>query len=132
MGALILLLLAARPGAECEDWYWKRLDLAAPCAPKSRAPPAATNCATLPPGPQPGTTTSGAKTAAARPASTGYGNTSEFWGYADANKAIGYFRKGDFGSYGINHWINSLPSGWGGWMTQRTRSRHWPTYMLWL
>ncbi len=52
---------------------------------------------------------------AARPASTGYGNTSEFWGYDDANRAIGYFRKGDFGSYGINHWINSLPPGWDGW-----------------
>lgn len=49
---------------------------------------------------------------------TGYGNSSQFWGYDDSSKAIGYFRKGDFGSYGINHWINSLSPGWGGWRDQ--------------
>jgi prepilin-type processing-associated H-X9-DG protein len=46
---------------------------------------------------------------ATRPSKTGYGNAQEFWGWSEANKAEGYFRKGDYGSYGINHWINSLP-----------------------
>ena len=55
---------------------------------------------------------------ATQPTTSGYGNTSQFWGYDDSNKAIGYFRKGDYGSYGINHWINSLPPGWGGWRGQ--------------
>ncbi|HET7625690.1 MAG TPA: prepilin-type N-terminal cleavage/methylation domain-containing protein [Verrucomicrobiae bacterium] len=40
---------------------------------------------------------------------TGYGNTTEFWGWDNPNRAEGYFRKGDYGSYGINQWINSLP-----------------------
>ena len=34
---------------------------------------------------------------AAQPSTTGYGNTSQFWGYDNANQAIGYFRKGDYG-----------------------------------
>ncbi|MBI2927708.1 MAG: type II secretion system protein [Verrucomicrobia bacterium] len=55
---------------------------------------------------------------ATKPSKTGYGNTAEFWGWNVANKAEGYFRKGDFGSYGINHWVNSLPpsfpDGWRG------------------
>ena len=56
--------------------------------------------------------------AATLPTSTGYGNTLQFWGWTDENKSEGYFRKGDYGSYGINHWINSLPpsfsTGWRG------------------
>ena len=55
---------------------------------------------------------------AVQPSTAGYGNTSQFWGYDDSNKTIGYFRKGDYGSYGINHWINSLPPGWAGWRGQ--------------
>jgi prepilin-type N-terminal cleavage/methylation domain-containing protein len=46
---------------------------------------------------------------AVKPSAGGYGNTLEYWGWNQANKAEGYFRKGDYGSYGINHWINSLP-----------------------
>jgi len=53
---------------------------------------------------------------ATQPSKTGYGNTRQFWGYRSPDQTIGYFRKGDYGSYGINHWINSLPpsfaSGW--------------------
>jgi prepilin-type N-terminal cleavage/methylation domain-containing protein len=55
---------------------------------------------------------------ATQPTTSGYGNNRQFWGYDDSNKAMGYFRKGDYGSYGINHWINSLPPGWGGWRGQ--------------
>lgn len=55
---------------------------------------------------------------ATKPSKDGYGNATEYWGWSQANKAEGYFRKGDYGSYGINHWINSLPStfkdGWRG------------------
>ena len=56
--------------------------------------------------------------AATKPSKEAYGNTVEFWGWKQADRAEGYFRKGDFGSYGINHWINSLPpsfaAGWRG------------------
>src|SRR5579872_7417575 len=52
------------------------------------------------------------------PSTTGYGNTKQFWGFNDPNQAIGYFRPGDYGSYGINHWINSLDPGSGGWRGQ--------------
>ena len=55
-----------------------------------------------------------------RPSKQGYGNTLEFWGFNNPNQTIGYFRKGDYGSYGINHWINSLPPGWDGWRGQPT------------
>ena len=56
---------------------------------------------------------------AKKPSATGYGNTLEYWGWSDENKAEGYFRKGDFGSYGINHWINSIaPSFANGWRGQ--------------
>jgi prepilin-type N-terminal cleavage/methylation domain-containing protein/prepilin-type processing-associated H-X9-DG protein len=55
---------------------------------------------------------------ATQPSASGYGNTRQFWGFNSPNQGIGYFRKGDYGSYGINHWINSLPpsfaSGWRG------------------
>ena len=55
---------------------------------------------------------------------TGYGNTTEFWGWKEEDKSEGYFRKGDYGSYGINHWINSLPSSFqNGWRGQP--SWHW-------
>jgi prepilin-type N-terminal cleavage/methylation domain-containing protein/prepilin-type processing-associated H-X9-DG protein len=57
---------------------------------------------------------------ATQPSTTGYGNTRQFWGYTSPNQTIGYFRKGDYGSYGINHWINSLPPGSGGWRGQPT------------
>ena len=58
---------------------------------------------------------------ATKPSKDGYGNTSQFWGWAETNKAEGYFRKGDFGSYGINHWINSLPPSFAtGWRGQPT------------
>jgi len=57
---------------------------------------------------------------AVRPSTAGYGSNQEFWGFDDLNKAIGYFRQGDYGSYGINHWINSLPPGWDGWRGQPT------------
>jgi len=46
---------------------------------------------------------------ATQPSPAGYGNTRQFWGFNSPNQGIGYFRKGDYGSYGINHWINSLP-----------------------
>jgi prepilin-type processing-associated H-X9-DG protein len=46
----------------------------------------------------------------------GYGNTFEAWGpYMQAHG----FRPQDYGSYGINHWINSLPEGSSGWRGQR-------------
>ena len=52
------------------------------------------------------------------PSKDGYGSTREYWGWGQNNRAEGYFRKGDHGSYGINHWINSLPptfkDGWRG------------------
>lgn len=55
---------------------------------------------------------------ATKPSKDGYGNAAEYWGWSQENKAEGYFRKGDYGSYGINHWINSLPrsfpEGWRG------------------
>jgi prepilin-type N-terminal cleavage/methylation domain-containing protein/prepilin-type processing-associated H-X9-DG protein len=55
---------------------------------------------------------------ATQPTTTGYGNTRQFWGYNSPTQNVVYFRKGDYGSYGINHWINSLPpsfaSGWRG------------------
>ncbi len=58
---------------------------------------------------------------ATKPSAGGYGNTLEYWGWNQANKAEGYFRKGDYGSYGINHWINSLPPTFpDGWRTQPT------------
>ncbi len=61
---------------------------------------------------------------AKKPSSSGYGNTTEHWGWRDENRAEGYFRKGDFGSYGINHWINSLPPSFAkGWRNQP--SWHW-------
>jgi prepilin-type N-terminal cleavage/methylation domain-containing protein/prepilin-type processing-associated H-X9-DG protein len=56
--------------------------------------------------------------AAVKPSKEAYGNNQEFWGWKQQDRAIGYFRKGDYGSYGINHWINSLPpsfaDGWRG------------------
>ena len=58
--------------------------------------------------------------AANRTSKQGYGNTLEFWGFNNPNQTVGYFRKGDYGSYGINHWINSLPPGWDGWRGQPT------------
>lgn len=62
--------------------------------------------------------------AAKKPSETGYGNATEFWGWREENKAEGYFRKGDYGSYGINHWINSLPTSFSnGWRSQP--SWHW-------
>lgn len=45
----------------------------------------------------------------------GYGNTYEYWGTADPKKHVGYFRNGDYGSYGINHWINADVEKTGGW-----------------
>jgi prepilin-type N-terminal cleavage/methylation domain-containing protein/prepilin-type processing-associated H-X9-DG protein len=60
---------------------------------------------------------------ATQPSTTGYGNTRQFWGYTSPDQAIVYFRKGDYGSYGINHWINSLPSSGtfaSGWRGQPT------------
>lgn len=63
---------------------------------------------------------------AKRPSKTGYGNTTEFWGWLEQNKAEGYFRKGDYGSYGINHWVNSLPSNFrDGWRARP--AWHWET-----
>ncbi len=57
--------------------------------------------------------------AAVKPSATGYGNTLQYWGYHQANKAEGYFRPGDYGSYGIDHWINSLPPSFSqGWRNQ--------------
>jgi prepilin-type N-terminal cleavage/methylation domain-containing protein/prepilin-type processing-associated H-X9-DG protein len=53
---------------------------------------------------------------ATRPSREGYGNAMEYWGWSEANRAEGYFRRGDHGSYGINHWINSLPASFAqGW-----------------
>jgi len=61
---------------------------------------------------------------AKKPSESGYGNATEFWGWREENKAEGYFRKGDYGSYGINHWINSLPTSFSnGWRNQP--SWHW-------
>ena len=48
---------------------------------------------------------------------SGYGNTTEHWGMQDVK--FHYFAKGDYGSYGINHWINDLRSGWNGWRGNR-------------
>ena len=42
-----------------------------------------------------------------------YGNTQEAWG-PFVSGAHG-FRPTDYGSYGINHWINQIPRGWAGW-----------------
>lgn len=47
----------------------------------------------------------------------GYGNTKQYWGKKDVK--VGYFALGDFGSYGINHWINSLPDNSNGWRGNR-------------
>ena len=56
---------------------------------------------------------------AIRPSVAGYGGTLLFWGFTATNQTIGYFRKGDYGSYGINHWINSLPGSFAsGWRSQ--------------
>jgi prepilin-type N-terminal cleavage/methylation domain-containing protein/prepilin-type processing-associated H-X9-DG protein len=74
--------------------------------------------------------------AAAKPSATGYGNTRQHWGWSQSNKAEGYFRKGDYGSYGINHWINSLPpsfpQGWRnqpGWQWGHTGAVQEPTFV---
>lgn len=54
---------------------------------------------------------------ASKPSEIGYGNTTEHWG--PFMQAHG-FREKDYGSYGINHWINDLaqeseiPGGWRG------------------
>jgi prepilin-type N-terminal cleavage/methylation domain-containing protein/prepilin-type processing-associated H-X9-DG protein len=56
--------------------------------------------------------------AANQPSSTGYGNTTEFWGYANISETLFIFRQGDCASIGLNLWINSLdpagpiPVGW--------------------
>ncbi|MEW6156857.1 MAG: type II secretion system protein [Verrucomicrobiota bacterium] len=42
----------------------------------------------------------------------GYGSTFEAWGPYQAAHG---FRPQDYGSYGINHWINTLPPGSAGW-----------------
>ena len=49
---------------------------------------------------------------AKRPSTQGYGNTTEHWGPFMQNHG---FRPEDYGSFGINHWINRLPNGWDGW-----------------
>ncbi len=41
-----------------------------------------------------------------------FGGTFLAWG---PNLAQHGFRPDDYGSYGISHWINDLPSNWGGW-----------------
>jgi prepilin-type N-terminal cleavage/methylation domain-containing protein/prepilin-type processing-associated H-X9-DG protein len=49
-----------------------------------------------------------------------YGGTDEIWGEPDETKTARYLRPGDYGSYGVNHWINDLsdsgefPNGWRG------------------
>jgi len=55
---------------------------------------------------------------ATKPAKGDYGSTFENW------TGHYYFRKGDFGSYGINHWINSLPSSFANGWRERPRW-HW-------
>ena len=63
---------------------------------------------------------------AMKPSKDSYANADEYWGWNQANKAEGYFRKGDYGSYGINHWISSPPSSFvAGWRGQLTW--HWST-----
>ena len=42
-----------------------------------------------------------------------HGGTFDAWG-PFTNGAHGFLPT-DYGSYGINHWINPLPPGWGGW-----------------
>ena len=48
-----------------------------------------------------------------------YGNTFEWWGpFPEAG-----FEEEDYGSYGINHWINKPGQGFGGW--RRDAGAHW-------
>lgn len=49
--------------------------------------------------------------------SNGYGNTTQYWGRKDVQ--FHYFAEGDYGSYGINHWINNLPDNSNGWRGSR-------------
>ncbi len=41
MSSLLLLLLTARPHADCNQWFWERVELTPPCATKKGGPPRA-------------------------------------------------------------------------------------------
>ena len=48
-----------------------------------------------------------------------FGNTSQAWGPLGGGAAAHGFRPDDYGSFGINHWICSLPPDWPGWRSRR-------------
>lgn len=53
-----------------------------------------------------------------------YGSETRVWGPGIPNA---YFDEEDFGSYGVNHWINTLEPGDGGWLN--APKLHWKTDM---
>ncbi len=55
-----------------------------------------------------------------RQSDSGYGNADEYWGPLMEEHG---FRPEDYGSYGINHWLNQPMAGWEGWRGHR--AWHW-------
>ncbi len=59
---------------------------------------------------------------AAKPSEDGLGSATTYWGPGMTTSG---FRPDDYGSYGINHWINSLAEGSNGWRNPPGRAGHW-------